>query len=70
MKKLNKKCPVCKSKNIKLVDYIGVKCILCLDCGFDERKHYEVFPEEKVSQKEKGRYSPYKSGGGSRVSKF
>lgn len=68
MKKTNK-CPVCSSKNIKLVDYIGVKCILCLDCGFDERKHYEVFPEEKVSQKEKGRHSPYKKGGSERARK-
>lgn len=65
-----KKCPVCKSDNIKSIDYLGVKCILCLDCGFDERKHYAVFPEEKVSQKEKARYSPYKSGGGKRAKKL
>ena len=31
---------------------------------FDE--DYEVLPEERTSQKEKGRYSPYKSGGGKR----
>jgi len=63
------KCPICNSKNIKLADYLDIKCILCLDCGFDERKEYEVFPEDKVSQKEKARYSPYKSGGGKRAKK-
>ena len=67
---MKNKCPVCKSSNIKLVDYIGVKCVLCLDCGFDERKNYEVFPEEKVSQKAKGRYSPYRTGGGKRTRKL
>jgi len=62
-------CPVCKSRDVKLVDYLEVKCIICYDCGFDERKHYNVFPEEKVSQKEKARYSPYKSGGLNRTKK-
>ncbi|MBL7054489.1 hypothetical protein ISS05_01900 [Candidatus Woesearchaeota archaeon] len=70
MKKINKNCPACKSKNIKSVSYIGVKCIQCLDCGFDEQKQYEVFPEEKTSQKAKGRYTPYKSGGGKRTKKI
>ena len=69
MKKSNKICPVCKSNNIKLIDYIGFKCMLCLDCGFEERKQYEVFHEEKVSQKEKGRYNVYKRGGSGRSRK-
>jgi late competence protein required for DNA uptake (superfamily II DNA/RNA helicase) len=60
----NKKlCPKCKSRNIDLISYIDIKCIVCKNCGFDESKQYDVFPEEKVSQKEKGRYTPYKSGG-------
>ena len=59
----SKKCPKCKLNNIKLIDYLGVKCIICRNCGYDESKQYDVFPENKVSQKEKGRYSPYKTGG-------
>jgi len=58
-----KTCPKCKSKKIKLVDYTGIKCILCKDCGYDEREIYEETPEERTSQKEKGRYTPYKKGG-------
>ncbi len=57
------KCPKCKSSNIKIIDYLEVKCIICNNCGFDEGKEYEVYPEEKTSQKEKGRFTPYKAGG-------
>ena len=66
---MNKICPKCNSENIKLVDYLGIKAVKCNDCGFDETKEYEVFPEEKKSQKEKGRFSPYKAGGKSRTKK-
>ena len=61
--KIKNKCPKCKSSNIKLISYRDIKCIVCKDCSFDESKEYEVYPEEKVSQKEKGRYTPYKAGG-------
>ena len=63
----NKKCPKCKSGNVKIIDYMGIKCIRCSNCGYDESKEYEVYPEEKTSQKEKGRYTPYKSGGSRRA---
>ena len=66
---ISRNCPKCKSSNIKIVDYLSVKCIICKDCGFDESKQYDVFPENKVSQKEKGRYSPYKTGGFRRTRK-
>ena len=60
----NKKyCPKCKSDKIKIIDYIGIRCIFCLNCGFDESLQFEVFSEEKKSQIEKGRHSPYKAGG-------
>lgn len=62
-------CPKCKSKNIKSVDYMGVKCILCKDCGFDERDKLEEYPEDRSSQKAKGEYSKYKVGGGKRTRK-
>ena len=60
---MSKKCPKCKSGNVNIADYLGVKCIVCSNCGFDETKQYEVFPEEKKSQKAKGSYTPYKTGG-------
>ena len=66
----NKKiCPKCKSSNAKIIDYGGVRCVVCRKCGYDESKQYEVFPEEKKSQKEKGRYTPYKAGGFKRTKK-
>ena len=60
----NKKiCPKCESSNAKIIDYMWVRCVVCRKCGYDESKQYEVFPEEKKSQKEKGIYTPYKAGG-------
>jgi hypothetical protein len=64
-----KTCPRCKSDNVKVVDYMDFQCIICSDCGFDERETYEVYPEQKTSQKEKGRYTPYKQGGSFRNKK-
>ncbi|MFH0867696.1 MAG: hypothetical protein V1831_00105 [Candidatus Woesearchaeota archaeon] len=66
---MKNKCPKCKSSNVKIVDYMGVKCIRCNDCGFDETEQYDVYPEEKTSQKEKGRYTVYKAGGFKRTKK-
>lgn len=64
-----KKCPRCWSENIEMHDYLGAKCIVCKDCGFDEACQLDVFPEEKKSQRAKGRYSPYKTGGKQRTRK-
>ncbi|MAE43289.1 hypothetical protein CMO93_05940 [Candidatus Woesearchaeota archaeon] len=66
---MNKTCPKCESNNIKIVDYLGTKCIICKNCGFDESKEYEVYPEQKTSQKEKARHTPYKTGGHKRTRK-
>ena len=63
------KCPKCGSKNIKLYDYLGAKVIKCNNCGFDESSVYEVFQEQKTSQKAKGKYSVYKKGGTQRIRK-
>ena len=60
---IKKYCPKCNSNKIKIIRYMGINCIVCDNCGFDETESYEVFPEEKKSQVEKGRYSPYKAGG-------
>ena len=63
------KCPKC-GKEAKKVSYLGICCVACQNCGFDEREIYEVYPEEKTSQKAKGRYSPYKAGGPKRAGKI
>ena len=61
--KNRKLCPNCKSDDVKIISYIGIKCVVCNNCGFDESRQYDVYPEEKKSQKEKGKYTPYKAGG-------
>jgi len=62
-------CPQCHSENIKLVDYMGIACTVCNDCGYDERSLYEVYPSERTSQSAKGKFTPYKTGGGRRAQK-
>ena len=67
MKKL--KCPKCESGSVELVNYMEIKCLKCNNCGFDETSEYEVYPQQKTSQKAKGSYSPYKKGGHGRTAK-
>jgi len=67
--KNKKPCPKCSSDNVKIADYLGIKCVICENCGFDEKSQYEVYPEGKKSQKAKSRYTPYKAGGHKRASK-
>lgn len=52
-----------------MIDYLSVKCIKCSNCGYDGSKEYDVYPEENISQKEKGRYTVYKAGGFGRARK-
>ena len=63
------KCPKCSSKDVKLLSYLGINVIKCNNCGFDERIVYDVYPEQKTSQKAKGNYSVYKTGGSQRARK-
>ena len=62
-------CPKCKSKDVKLVEYMGVECIVCNNCDFDGRNIYDQYPESKKSQKAKSGFSPYKTGGKDRTIK-
>lgn len=57
------KCPKCGSDDVKLYNYLGIKTIKCNNCGFDEGAAYDAVPEQKTSQKAKGRYNVYKAGG-------
>ena len=63
------KCPKCGSKKIKFYSYLDAKIIKCGSCGFDETKIYEVYPEQNTSQKAKGQYNIYKTGGSQRTKK-
>ena len=63
------KCPRCGSTNLKPYSYLGVKTIKCNNCGFDESSFYDVYPEQKTSQKAKGKYMVYKKGGSQRTRK-
>ena len=64
-----RKCPKCNSYNLEPYLYQSVEVIKCNDCGFDEGADLEQFPTEKTSQKSKGRYTPYKTGGAKRTRK-
>ena len=64
-----RKCPKCGSKDIKFYNYLNIKAIKCDNCGFDESSVYDVYPEQKTSQKAKGRYTIYKTGGKQRTRK-
>ncbi|MBI4145574.1 hypothetical protein HY493_05225 [Candidatus Woesearchaeota archaeon] len=67
MQKLMPACPRCKSADVKLVAYRGQQMRVCNVCGFDETTEFESEAGEKTSQKAKGSYSPYKTGGPSRT---
>jgi len=67
--KNKKKCPRCNSNEVRIIDHMGIICIVCNNCEYDESKQYEVYPEDKKSQKVKNRYTPYKVGGFGRVKK-
>ena len=55
-------CPECGSDKIKIVKYLGMAALICEKCTYDEREEIESIPEERGTQREKRRYSPYRSG--------
>ena len=63
------KCPKCGSLKIEIVEYMNSKVRVCKECGYDERDDLDMVPSERNSQREKGRFSPYKSGGKNRIGK-
>ena len=69
MKNYTTKCPKCGSANINFKMYLGIKTIKCSNCAFDESSVYDVYPEQKASQKAKKQYSIYKTGGSQRTRK-
>ena len=64
-----KKCPICSSSQIEIINEDGFEFIRCLKCGYDESADYdEAYPEQKGGGKGKGG-SPYKRGGALRTQK-
>ena len=63
------KCPKCGSKDVRLYMYMGAKVLKCKKCGFDESASLDAFAEQRKSQKAKGGYSVYKTGGSRRTIK-
>ncbi|MBI4440172.1 hypothetical protein HY638_04335 [Candidatus Woesearchaeota archaeon] len=59
-------CPKCGSSNITFSVYDGAQIVTCNECSYDESQDLEVYPEERGTQREKARQSPYKRGGHSR----
>lgn len=62
-------CPRCGSENTKIVNYMGVDCLICLQCGYDEREVYNVYPDQKPTELGRGKFTPYKQGGHNRILK-
>ncbi len=62
-------CPKCNSKKITVAEYQNIMCMVCKDCGYDERNLYDIVPEERTSQKAKAEHTPYKTGGAQRSQK-
>jgi len=56
------KCIRC-GRDAKKVEYLRAHFIKCDFCKYDESALYDIAPEKRSSQREKTRYSPYKTGG-------
>jgi predicted nucleic-acid-binding Zn-ribbon protein len=65
---MKQRCPKCGSSEVRL--YEGdLPFIMCLKCGYDELDSEPMPSDLRTNQKEKGRFSPYKSGGRGRSRK-
>lgn len=60
-------CIECSSENIKAYKYMDEDCYRCSDCGHDSCAELDDVPGERSSQRKKGKYSPYKTGGSKRT---
>lgn len=65
---MQKHCPRCGSDSIKMINYMGADCLVCLACGYDEREVYDVYPDQKPTEMGRKGY-PYKQGGHNRILK-
>ena len=61
---MKQRCPKCASLNVEV--YEDLAFIKCKKCGYDELGSEPMPYEVKKSQRDKNRYSPYKTGGSRR----
>ena len=65
-----KPCPVCGSSNTVIKEENGLSYLVCKQCHFNEGEDWdEAYPEQRSNQREKGKHTPYKRGGGQRTRK-
>ena len=60
------KCPKCGSLKTESVADHNMTFVVCRACGYDESM-YDVTDVQRSTQREKGRYNPYKAGGSKRT---
>ncbi|MFW5746241.1 MAG: hypothetical protein ACOCWQ_01680 [Nanoarchaeota archaeon] len=53
-------CPHCGSEDVHQVRYMGLRCLVCRSCGYDEREAYDVMPDE-AQRPLRDRWKPYRS---------
>jgi len=63
---MKKKCPKCGSFNVA-IHKEDIEFLTCKSCGYDELVEDTLVEGQRTSQREKGRYSPYKTGGKGRT---
>ncbi len=63
MERVKVSCPKCKSLQVDVEGYQGVSCVICKDCGYDQCRELEVYPETKTNQKAKAQGTVYRTGG-------
>ena len=64
-----RRCSRCSSHNVRMVNYQGIRMLICQNCGYYETITYDEVPVMRSSQKAKGQFSPYKAGGSHRAKK-
>ena len=55
-------CPQCNSPKVRRYKKEGKDCIECSECYYDSCEEDSVTADQRNSQREKTRHSPYKSG--------
>jgi len=61
-------CPKCGSHVVISLEHEGVTYLQCRICHYDELEE-DLADQGRSSQREKGKYTPYKIGGKGRVRK-
>ena len=64
---MKQRCPKCGSDQIEVYDDLAF--IKCKKCGYDELASEPLPYDVRKSQREKAKYSPYKTGGKLRTHK-